>query len=298
MEVINLEEKKLKKMELSKKVLNVEAEFFRYSQKKNWHFEEYVFKKFFHTTGTVYGNKLFTINALIDHKDEIDMEQLVMPEALGAIDGQMVGVISPFIENINLQDILSAKLIDFSLKYKIAYLKEIGEILEKMKKMRKYSSVKDFYLNDIHESNFILNTKTGKINVVDLDSAKINNNLTFPSKYLNPISPLYDSPKYKLAKNDIGGYFEINDNTELYCYTMMILNFFYGANASMLTIPDFYAYLDYLNLIGVPKHIVDSLACLFINKDNVNISSYLEELEPFYYKMNKIMFKERVRIKP
>ena len=131
---------------------------------------------------------------------------------------------------------------------KVKYLRQIGEILESMKKVRNYTSVNDFYLNDIHENNFIIDRTTDSVRVVDMDSCKINGNYTFGSRYLSPMSFISTTRKYQHEKNGIcGGFFVPTYDTEIYCYIIMILNTLFGENITKMSIPEFYNYLEYLN---------------------------------------------------
>jgi len=70
-----------------------------------------------------------------------------MPESLAAVNGDIVGFTLPYIPNINLQTVLESN--DFTIEQKVAYLKEIGALLDKVRKVREYTAVKDFYLNCI-----------------------------------------------------------------------------------------------------------------------------------------------------
>ena len=157
------------------------------------------------------------------------------------------------IDSINLETALNS--FDISSERKIKYLYQIGQVLEKMKQVRAYAetdiytnnTVKDFYLNDLHENNFIIDTRTDNIRVVDIDSCKINGIFTFGSKYLTEKAIIGSIRKYKHEENDIcGGYFEPSEDTEIYCYIMVILNTLYGGNIHNLSIPEFYNYLEYL----------------------------------------------------
>ena len=69
---------------------------------------KYVLKKLYHDEGEIFGNKLYTINALIDKRNEINMEELVMPEALGVVSQEIVGPIMPYVPSINLSYILAS----------------------------------------------------------------------------------------------------------------------------------------------------------------------------------------------
>lgn len=297
MQIVNLKRREfnnLKLLELPNNIFNTEAQMYVIPSKNKWDKKQTILKRLYIDMGEMFSNKLYTIHELLDKKDEINIEELVMPEALAAVDGNIVGFTMPYVPNINLQTVLDAK--EFSTKEKIAYLKEVGELLEKLKKVREYSDVKDFYLNDIHENNFILNKVTGHINAVDLDSCKIGNNLTAGAKYLSPVSKLQYVSKYVPLEHSIGGVYEVSEDTEIYCYIIMIFNFFFGSNISRLTIQDFYVYLDYLSSIGVSKEFLDKVSCIYINKNNENPYEYLECLEPFYGRTHKNTF-ELVRKK-
>ena len=194
----------------------------------------------------------------------------------------------PYVPNINFQTVLNSDA--YTLEEKVAYLKEIGELLDKIRKVRKYTLVSDFYLNDVHEHNFILSKETGKICAVDLDSSKIGNNLVMASRYLTPVSQLPFVPKYKPLEYSVGGAYEVNQDTELYCYIIMILNFFYGSNISKLPISDFYVYLEYLSKLGVSKEILDIISYIYTGHDNKNPYELLDELIPFYGRTHKNTF--------
>lgn len=295
MKVVNLTKRqftRLKPIELAKGILNNEADMYYLYGKIGWEKRKYILKKLYRDHGEIFGNKLYTINALIDKRNEINMEELVMPEALGVVSQEIVGPVMPYIPSINLGDVLIASDYEFTLEEKISYLQEIGMILENLHKVREYTSVNDFYLNDIHEHNFILNTKTNHINVVDLDSAKIGNNLPFASYYLGPFGLHTYSSKYQETDPDhfIGAFYEVNENTDIYCYIMIILKFLYNDDVINMMPEEFYDYLEYMSELGVSKEIIDIFSTILINKDNINPYEYLEELIPYYSKLNRKAF--------
>ena len=199
-----------------------------------------------------------------------------MPEKLIAVNSKIVGFIEPLINGINFQTVLDSP--EFTKEQKIEYFKQIGRILENMKNVRTYTSLTDFYLNDLHENNFILNTNTGKINVVDMDSCKINGNIPFPSRYLSPISLINNVPKYvKIEKESlIGECFKVDENTDYYCYMVMILNYLYGKSITRLSMEEFYNYLSYLRTIGVSTELIDKFYSIYSEKDNENPFEYLD----------------------
>lgn len=163
--------RKMKKFSLANGLINTEADLFILKVKNGWNTEYKMLKMFYNNSGLGFSNKLFTINELIDKKDIIDMNELVMPEKIVVVNDEVRGFAMPYIKSISFETVLNDNKID-NLK-KIEYFKQISSILKNMDEVRKKSELSDFYLNDIHENNFVLNSETDKVNVVDLDSCKI-----------------------------------------------------------------------------------------------------------------------------
>lgn len=281
MEVVNITKnglKKLKKVSLGYGILNTEADLFIMKTKDKWNIEYKMLKTLFCTEGANFSNKLFTINELIDNRSVININELVLPEKLLIVDGQVNGFIMPYIENTNFEEILND--INISNLQKIEYFKQISHILHKMDNLRNNSDITDFYLNDLHASNFILNKKTGKINVVDLDSCKINGNKPFAAKYLTPFSPI-SSMKAKYRVNEeinFLGYIIPDKNTDLYCYIMTLMNFLFKGRISSLGRDNYYLYLEYLRSINYPYELLDKLSKIYEYVDNEEIGDELDLL--------------------
>ena len=266
MEVINLSKKRFESLEpyeLPENIFNTEAKMYTLPIKNRWQTVNKLLKRLYITNGPIFGNKLQTINSLIDCRNQIDIPEIVFPEKLAIVDNTVVGYIMELVDSVNLETALNS--FDISSERKIKYLYQIGELLEKMKLVREYAetdiytnnTVKDFYLNDMHENNFIIDNATDSVRVVDIDSCKINGNYTFGSKYLTEKAIIGSIRKYKHEENPIcGGYFEPSEDTEIYCYIMVILNTLYGGDVHKLSIPEFYNYLEYLYTIGVDRELL------------------------------------------
>ena len=293
MKVINISKRRLRnlpRIEISKTTYNTEGELYHLELKDKWETIHYAYKKLYEDFGEKFSNKLYTINSLIDSKEEIGMDELVMPESLVSVDGQVNGFIMPYIEHANFNDILNNRSIP--REDKIDYFKQIGEILEKLKKVRKYTNVKGIFLNDLHEGNFIVD-KDNRIRVVDMDSCKIASNLPFPSLYLSPCNYIYYVSKYKpLKSNPSGGTYRINENTDLYCYTVMILNFLYGSRITDIPMAEYYDYLEYLYELGVDPNLIDIFNNLYDTSPNKNPLVYLEELKKIDSRTHGLVFKK------
>lgn len=277
MKVLNISKKefnKLQQLQLDGNIFNSECTLYILKDMFN---KKYAFKKLYNDSGFRFSNKLFTLNELIDNSSKINIDDLVMPKRLVAIDNKVSGFIMPYINGINFQTVLDSD--NYLHKDKIEYLKQIGIILEQMKKVRETTDIKEFYLNDMHENNFVLDKQTNTIKVVDMDSCKINGNYTFPSRYLSIFSNISNFPKYEKEKEcDCGGYYKPSENTDLYCYIIMILNYISDARVNNLTMENFWGYLLYLRNIGISYELLDKIALIYSNEENINIYEYLDEL--------------------
>jgi hypothetical protein len=288
---------KLKQYYLDDNIFNTECMLYILNEKDKWSKETKLIKKLYVNDGLTFGNKLLTINSLIDKKELIDIPKLVFPEKLVIIDNTVVGFTIPLIPSYNLQTLLSSpKLTDTQ---KIIYLKEVGEILEKMHEARKNNSISNFYLNDCHENNFIVGKKDNKVYGVDLDSCSIDNNLPFGSRYLSVFSPIYEyQPKYDHKLNlSAGGSYIPNENTDLFCYNIMILNYLYQGKANYLSLEDFYNYLDYLYSIGLNHELIDSFARLYSYQNNINPYQLLDYILELKNKTTETSYKIKKLIK-
>jgi len=319
METINITKKRfdsLKQYKLPNYVYNTEGTLYILPLKNRWNTQIKLLKRLYLNSGAVFGNKLQTINSLIDNKDEIGIEEIVFPEKIATIGSEIVGFIMPLINAINLKTALMDDSI--SNERKIKYLKQIGLILEKMKIVREYTTINDFYLNDLHESNFIITTDTDNVRVIDIDSCKINGNQIFNSKYLSSksfINQIYKYQKnsgydYQYAYNENGtkyrkysdtsyqkystnmeGRFIPDENTDLYCYMIIILNFLYGEDTGRFTLEEFYDYLTYLDEIGVNKEFTNIAEKLVDGSPNENPYELLDSLIPFIGRSNHYSYK-------
>lgn len=284
MRIINISKTEFEKLRLL--CTSLESDLYIYDK-------DIVLKKLDENLKDRFDNKIYTISELSKNKDIINIPELVIPESLLKVENEIMGFTMKYIQGPTLENILKSE--EYTIKQKIEYLKQIGIILEKMKSVRNSTPIKNFYLNDMHEGNFILNKKTNKIHVIDLDSSKIGNNETGCAKYLTPLNKITTVPKYKKLEYPIfGGYFEIDENTDLYCYIIMVLNYIYGSNISKLYIKEYYDYLEYLLKLGISKELIDKLSYIYTNQDNENIYEYLDELIPYYEKTNRKVYENKM----
>lgn len=291
METIVLSKKEfanLKKLELEDSICNSEGQIYFFSEKNNWKKELKILKKLIVDEGEIFGNKLATLTSLICNKEELSSLDIILPEKFVVVDKKLSAFTMPYIESTNFLTILENEAIPNEKK--IAYFKQIGILFEKMHNFRKYSTIKDLYLNDVHEGNFIIEKETDKIKAVDLDSCHINGNKPFKTKYLNflYIHSNLDT-KYHPCNKDRDKY-ESSENTDLFCYCIMLLNFFYGKGIYKFKLPEFYTYLQYLEDIGFPKGLLEIFSRLYTLDNNKNPYEYLDEIPKDFKKANQIVY--------
>lgn len=285
MKIINISRntfRDLDRLALNKKIYNTEAAIYVIPAKTKWMKEEKLLKKLYADEGDSFGNKLLTVNALIDRRELLNIPELVLPERIAVMNGNIIGFTMPYIKNKNMDVILQDYR--YNPLFKRELLKQAGYILKEIKALRDNGIVTDFFVNDVHEGNFIYNMETKRINIVDLDSCRIAGNKPFAAKYLTPFSPIVNlTYKYKVnTDNRYPGYIIANENSDIYCYNMMVLNHLYGDKATRMNIKTFYLYLDYLRNLGYDYEFLECLAKLFEPANNVSVYDYLGTLPNDY----------------
>lgn len=290
MKVIRLSKKAFNNLDLldiPREILNTEGKVYNFLYRK----EPKVFKQLYHQQGLIFASKLYTLE-MLDNNREFLPENFYIPDYLVTVGDTIEGFTVPYSEGINLALILKSKM---NCKEHIYYLKKVGDILEQMNNIRTYTPLTDFYLNDLHEGNFIVNPKKREINVVDLDSCKIGDNMVFASHYLTPLSLLNNINKYHVISEEKNnyhtGYVYPDENSDLYCYSMMILNYLYGSNVNNLKLEEYYEYLNYLEYIGVNRDLISIFEKLLVNASNENPVDYLNSLnEEQIYRSRKSVY--------
>lgn len=141
---------------------------------------------------------------MLDNNKEFLPDKCICPDYLGSVGGVIEGFTIPKVSGINLSILLNDRKTDPSIS--IFYLKKIGEILNQLKYIRRNTPLKDFYINDLHDSNFIANLENGQLSAIDLDSCKIGTNAACPARFLTPSSLL----------NNVQGKYKINTDTQAY----------------------------------------------------------------------------------
>lgn len=181
MRIINISQKKfnsLPRLQLPDDIVNTEAELYHFGYRKLYNG---VLKKLYQSEGNSFANKLYTME-MLDFYQQYLPNDFVIPDTLIAIKGEIKSFGMPEIEGTNLSVLL--KDVDVPKELQLYFLREIGIILDKLKNIRIHTPLKDIFIGDLQECNFIANPFTKDLYVIDLDSCKIAGNLASPARYL------------------------------------------------------------------------------------------------------------------
>lgn len=222
-----------------------------------------------------FSNKLYTIHALSTKVLE-SIPSLVLPKRLVTIDNKLSGYEMNYIDGPTLYSLLNNSSLHH--EEKVDLLIKLGKILEKIKMLREKEQI-EFFLNDLHERNIVCDSNLD-LHVVDLDSSSIMGNLKFGSKYLSSFSPLEEFSKYRvITEYSCGAEVYPSEDTDLYCYIIIILNYLSKVNFHRLSLFQAYKYFDYLYNLGVDKELVDKFASIYSEDKNVNVFELLDSLK-------------------
>ncbi len=247
-------------------------------------------------------DKVNTLTILEMLKESLNIEEFVYPEKITAIKDELCSYIMEFANGVCLQEMFDNNKID--VKLKIEVLSKIGELLSRLKVIREKLDV-DIFLNDIHEGNIMVDVEESdvKIKIIDLDSCKlkikssdlqkIKENHPITAKYLlYYCTGLSKAPNKYIAKvNPYVAQYEANEQSDLYCYTMMIINLLYGSSDFYkLDLVEQYDYFEYLNEIGINKDLLTIFENMYTAKENENPYDKLESLSEIYYRANRKVY--------
>lgn len=275
MKIISLSKnrfEKLEKLKLSREIFNTESIIYDF----NYRGSKKILKTLYLLNGPTFANKLYTIEMLDSNKENLP-SSFYIPDCLCSVDSKIIGFTVPKIEGTNLSVILKSNKVEY--KEQLYYLKKIGELLNQLHNIRKYTPLKDIYINDLQDSNFMVDNSNKELKVVDLDSCKICSNYPSASRFLTSKAIVKGISKYKLNEdNHSNGYIIPNEDSDLYCYCMIILNYLYGDSVYTMRIDEYYEYLNYLEHVGINKELINIFSKVVANCKNENPLNYLDSL--------------------
>lgn len=273
---------KLKELDLEKGILNTESSIWVINEKNSPTKEKLVFKLIdAMDDGKIMGRKNYTIEMLASSCKYSKIEELVIPEYRVIVDGITFEYAMKLINNHkNVGRFINDE--NISLKDKIKYLKNIGEIVKKVEDVDNESFRMQF--GDLNEFNFILD-ENDNMKVVDLDSAYIGQDKPVNMPFYFQKRAYYNlerlKNKYHVYKKNnkdldlftypnVDYYLYPNDDSDLFCYNMMLLSVISKSEIYKENIQDYFQYLNYLSELGIEKDLIRSFKKLYIPENNIN----------------------------
>lgn len=247
---------------IHKKALNVEADFFTLNTNP-----KRLIKLFKDQSKINLRVKRKTVELLDNHKEIIDIPQIIIPDSLVYINDRFSAIASPFINGDDCKVLLSSE--NIPLHTKILILKQIGTIIDKVSK---HYETLDLVYGDVHAGNFIFNGE--KTFGIDVDSMKIKGSIPQSSFYLsnNPNLDYFD--KYFRYKN---GCCETTKDTDILGFIYIIVNCIAQMDLHTMFYKDYLDYLDYLDHLGFDTKLLESFASIYTkDKDNINPLPYID----------------------
>ena len=281
MKIINLrmhQLRSLKELPLEKGIFNTEALMLilRKNQAKSQNGGRLLFKYLdAQDDEKVMARKLYPINMLNGSSKYSSIEQLIIPEYVVVVDGKIAGFAMPLIENHrNLGKLLNEE--EVPLDIKLSYLKKLGKIISDVERIDNESFKMQF--GDLNEFNFIIDQQD-EVKAVDLDSAYLGQdkpaNMAYYLLKNQYISDLKE--KYKTTSN---GIIIPTDNSDLYCYNMILLNTLSKEDMFKKDISIYYMYLNHLKDVGIDKELIKIFNKIYLPIDNENPRKLLDQIDP------------------
>lgn len=274
--------RKLEELELEPGVLNTEALMLVLKKKEFSDKIQRVFKYLdAQEDPEVMAKKVYTITILNSANNPYrEIPELIIPDSLIYVDNSFAGFAVPLVENHkNLGTIINND--DISLKVKLDYLHQLGTLIDKVQRVD--NTKNRFQFGDLNEFNFIID-ENDTVKAIDLDSAYLGVgeplNMAYYLLKNDYILSLPDKYKTYKNKNVDTGIITPTDDTDLYCYNMIILNALAKENLYRHDINTYYQYLEYLKVLGLPDDLLEAFNNIYIPRNNTNPKDILSDIDP------------------
>lgn len=272
--------RKLKELQIESGVLNTEALMLVLKRKS---FSDKVVRVFKYLDAQedpeIMAKKLYVVTTLNTPNPYRKIEELIIPDSIIYVDNLIAGFGVPLIENHkNFGAIIQNP--EISLKDKIPYLQQLGNIIDKVQHVD--VSKNRFQFGDLNEFNFIVD-ENDKVRAIDLDSAYLGVGepldmayYLLRNDYITNFIKKHNSNKYKVTDS---GIIIPNDDTDLYCYNMIVLKALSKENIYKQDINTYYQYLEYLGILGLPDELIEAFNNIYIPKENTNPKDFLSLID-------------------
>lgn len=233
-------------------------------------------------------NKVYTLSEIEQQEQDLKLvKELLIFKKIVLEKSHIKGILLDKGYESNLRDFIVES--DYSFNDLIIIFQNIGRVLENLEHIRnEEGKLKSFFIGDLHETNVLVDPISKKIQICDIDSCKIGNNKPFLTAYLN-FYFTYDYVLQNLSTKYLYNYSCVqNQNTDLYCYNVMILKNLFNIDIEFLSVKSFYKQLYSLKENGLPEPLFQIFLNLYNTVDNQNPYKLLDTI-PNYFEKQRIL---------
>ena len=219
-------------------------------------------------------NRKTRVLSYLIHSPYQELEELIIHDHSVFVDSKHAGFAMPLISrHTNLGKLINDPKVSFDTKKE--YLIELGNLIDKV---RRIESKHKMFFADLNEFNFVIDSNK-RLRAIDLDSSYIEGiDITPPDMAYYLLKNHYLSSLPKKYPTTKEGVIIPNENSDLYCYNMIVLNALSGERMFKIDIEIYYQYLRYLEQIGVQEELIDTFRAIYQPRNNSNPRSLLEDL--------------------
>lgn len=221
---------------------------------------------------------IYSLTKIMQRKSELaQLHELVLPEEIVEIDGEVIGYTMEYVEG----QVLSEALKMCTSKMAFSWFADIANVIE-----RTSSLPFRFHIGDLHEENVMVDSK-GNLRFIDIDGFAIDECKQNSCRHLALAGKDWLPSKY-ICFDDGTSY--ATKDSDLFCLVQMVLNYLMAEKSLMYTNLFFdepAKYLSFLSQQGIPQIFIDMVNRVYAEEtnyfDGLCFSAFPTELKDVSY---------------
>lgn len=182
------------------------------------------------------------------------INEIAMPIQIYRNGIRICGYTMPYCKGKPLEDVLMSSEID--AKKQLICLMNLGKVICNLPA--------NVYIGDLHGHN-VLVEENADIHIIDIDGFSIQGSeITCPISKKMEIGSIGKIKKYRHRN----GRFKISRDSDIFCFYMLMLSWLSKVDAFQFDKGETFLYLEYLEGLGFPQKVINSIHKLFSNKSN------------------------------
>ena len=182
------------------------------------------------------------------------INEIVMPIQIYRNGKRICGYTMPYCKGKPLEDVLMSSEID--AKKQLICLMNLGKVICNLPV--------NVYIGDLHGHN-VLAEENADIHSIDIDGFSIQGSeITCPISKKMEIESIGKIKKYRHKS----GRFKISRDSDIFCFYMLMLSWLSKVDAFQFNKGETFLYLEYLEGLGFPQKVINSIHKLYSDKSN------------------------------